>query len=384
MQKEKIAIFDTTLRDGEQAPGAALSVDEKVAIAASLERLGVDIIEAGFPIASKVDFEALYRIGAAAKNCVVSALARAKKGDIDAAAKALAKAKRKRVHIFLATSDLHLQYKLKIDRFRAKETAIEAVKYARNLTDEVQFSFEDAGRSDRGFLREMTDALIKVGASVINAPDTVGFLLPNETTEMIKAVVEAAEGRAIVSAHAHDDMGLAVANSIAAIEAGARQVECTINGIGERAGNAALEEVAMILSSRFSERFSIGINARFLSVVSDEVARYCAMPKAPNKAIVGANAFSHGSGIHQDGMIKEAKTYEIISPQTVGAQAAAIVLTRHSGSGAVCAVARELGFAIEGEDVSRFFAVFKQIAEKCKIVSDEALKNAAESFALRR
>ncbi|MDR1450976.1 MAG: 2-isopropylmalate synthase [Helicobacteraceae bacterium] len=383
MQKEKITIFDTTLRDGEQAPGAALNLREKVAIAKSLERLGVDVIEAGFPISSKVDFDAVYQIGAATKNCVVAALSRAKADDVESAIDALKKARRGRVHIFLATSDLHLKYKLKISREQAKDMISRAIKRARNFVEEVQFSFEDACRTDYDFLREATQAAIKAGASIINAPDTVGALLPSETTAMIKAVVEAAEGRAIVSTHAHDDLGLAVANSLAAIEAGARQIECTINGIGERAGNAALEEIAVILATRLSDRYETRIDTRLISAISDEASRYCAMPKAPNKAIVGANAFSHGSGVHQDGIMKEASTYEIFSPELVGARRAKIVLTRHSGSAAAIAAAREAGFIVQEDESRRFFAAYKRAAERCKIVSTEAIVQVAQSLGLR-
>ncbi|MDR0665364.1 MAG: 2-isopropylmalate synthase [Helicobacteraceae bacterium] len=383
MQKERIIIFDTTLRDGEQAPGAAMNVREKIAIAKSLERLGADVIEAGFPISSRVDFDAVYQIGASVKTCAVSALARAKESDIKAAIDALSKAKRGRVHIFLATSDAHLKYKLKMSREQVKEIAFQAVKFARNFAGEVQFSFEDACRTDHDFLREMTQIAIRAGASIINAPDTVGALLPEETASMIKAVVSAAEGRAIISAHAHDDLGLAVANTLAAIEAGARQVECTINGIGERAGNAALEEIAVILTARLSGRYETNINAKFISVVSDETARYSGMPKAPNKAIVGANAFSHGSGVHQDGMMKNAATYELFSPELVGAKRAKIVLTRHSGSAAAIAAAREVGFAVEADQADRFFAAYKQSAEKTKIVSNETIARIAQSLGLR-
>ena len=383
MQKERIIIFDTTLRDGEQAPGAAMNVREKIAIAKSLERLGADVIEAGFPISSRVDFDAVYQIGASVKTCAVSALARAKESDIKAAIDALSKAKRGRVHIFLATSDAHLKYKLKMSREQVKEIAFQAVKFARNFAGEVQFSFEDACRTDHDFLREMTQIAIGAGASIINAPDTVGALLPEETASMIKAVVSAAEGRAIISAHAHDDLGLAVANTLAAIEAGARQVECTINGIGERAGNAALEEIAVILTARLSGRYETNINAKFISVVSDETARYSGMPKAPNKAIVGANAFSHGSGVHQDGMMKNAATYELFSPESVGAKRAKIVLTRHSGSAAAIAAAREVGFNVEADQADRFFAAYKQAAEKTKIVSNEMIARIAQSLGLR-
>lgn len=383
MQKDRIIIFDTTLRDGEQAPGAALSLHEKTAIAKSLERLGADVIEAGFPISSRVDYDAVYQIGASAKNCAVSALARAKEGDIDAAIAALSKAKRGRVHIFLATSDSHLKRKLNITKERAKEMAIWAIKRARNAIGEVQFSFEDASRTDLDFLREMTEAAIKAGATIINAPDTVGASLPSETAAMIKALVETAEGRAIISTHAHDDLGLAVANSLAAIESGARQVECTINGIGERAGNAALEEIAAILATRLSDRYETRINTRLISALSDEAARYCCMPKAPNKAIVGANAFSHGSGVHQDGMMKDSATYENFSPELVGAQRAKIVLTRHSGSAAAIAAAREAGFVVEGDEARRFFAAYKQEAEKTKIVLPETIVKIAQSLSLR-
>lgn len=374
MQPERIIILDTTLRDGEQAPGAALNVHEKIGIAKALERLGVDVIEAGFPVAGQTDFEAARQIAASVKNSAVCAFARAVQKDIDAAAQVLEKAARPRIHTFIATSDLHLEHKLKISRQEAIARAIEAVKYARRFTDDVQFSFEDACRSDHGFLKQITDAVIKAGAATINVPDTVGWQLPHESAAMIGAVVQAAEGRAVVSAHVHDDMGLATANTLAAIEAGARQIEVTVNGIGERAGNAALEEIAVILATRMAGRFCTGIQTRLLSAVSDEVARATGMNKAPNKAVVGQNAFAHGSGIHQDGMAKAAGTYEIFSPELVGATPGGIVLTRHSGSRALKGALETMGVRLGEEAFGRIYERYKKVSQRYKIVpADEIM-----------
>ena len=368
MGQEKIFILDTTLRDGEQAPGAAMNVHEKVAIAKALERLGVDCIEAGFPVAGEVDFEAARQIAASVRNSAVSAFARAVQKDIDLAAQALKKAARPRIHTFIATSDLHLSHKLKISREAAMQKAVWAVRYARRFGPEVQFSFEDAGRSDFGFLKQMIDAVIKAGATVVNIPDTVGWQLPHESAAMIAAAVEAAEGRAIVSAHVHDDLGLATANTLAAIEAGARQVETTINGIGERAGNAPLEEIAAVIATRLADRYVTGIDTRLICAVSEQVSRASGMRVAPNKAVVGQNAFSHGSGIHQDGMAKAAGTYEIFSPELVGATPGGSVLTRHSGGRAVADALKQKGIELEAAAFERVFAAYKQVAQRHKIV----------------
>ncbi|MDR0746958.1 MAG: 2-isopropylmalate synthase [Helicobacteraceae bacterium] len=376
---KRITVFDTTLRDGEQEIGAAMNIHEKVTIARSLERLGVDVIEAGFPIASKVDFQAVSQIAAGA-SCVVCALARAKEADIVKAAQALKNAQNPRIHIFLATSDLHLTHKLRITRGEAIERAIKAVRFAKKFTSDVQFSFEDATRSDPEFLRQMIRAVIGAGALTINAPDTVGFLLPEETVAFFGAVVDAAEGKAVVSTHTHNDLGLATANAICAIEAGAAQFEATINGIGERAGNAALEEIAMIIAAKFAGRFHTGIHTKLLSIVSDEVSRIAAIPKAPNKAIVGENAFSHGSGIHQDGMMKHAGTYEIFPPNEVGRSVQRIVLTRHSGTNAVRNALKEMGIELSAANFDALFAQFMERAESVKIVPSHVLKNLAISL----
>ncbi|MDR3162940.1 MAG: 2-isopropylmalate synthase [Helicobacteraceae bacterium] len=376
---KRITVFDTTLRDGEQEIGAAMNIHEKVAIARSLERLGVDVIEAGFPIASGIDFQAVSQIAAGA-SCVVCALARAKEEDITKAAEALKNAKNPRIHIFLATSDLHLTHKLRITRDAAVERAISSVKLAKKFTSDIQFSFEDATRSDLDFLRQMTRTVIGAGALTVNVPDTVGFLLPEETAAIFGAITDAAEEKAAVSAHTHNDLGLATANVISAIEAGATQFEATINGIGERAGNAALEEIAMIIAAKFDGRFCTGINTRLLSVVSDEVSRITAIPKAPNKAIVGENAFSHGSGIHQDGVVKCAGTYEIFPPCKVGRSALRIVLTRHSGTGAVRHVLKEMGIELSAANFDALFSRFMERAEKVKIISPQMLRNLAVSL----
>ncbi|MDR3347352.1 MAG: 2-isopropylmalate synthase [Helicobacteraceae bacterium] len=375
MQKKCIKIFDTTLRDGEQAPGAAMSIHEKVSAALKIEKLGVDVIEAGFAYASELDFRAVYQIASVVKNATVCALARATKKDIDSAAQALKNAVNPRIHIFLASSDIHLKYKLKISRQEAKEKAIAAVKYAKNLCAETQFSFEDASRSDPRYLIEMTNAVIKAGARIVNLPDTTGFMLPDECAALFRRIVAALDDEAIISAHMHNDLGLATANSLAAIDGGATQIEATINGIGERAGNAALEEIAMIIATKAADRYRARINTKLLSIVSDEISRLTNMQKAPNKAIVGQNAFSHASGIHQDGMLKDTRAYENFSADAVGAQPMRIVLTRHSGSSAVRSVMRECDLEIS--DFEAFFARYKRFAQEHKVISREMLKQIA-------
>jgi 2-isopropylmalate synthase len=370
---QRIDVLDTTLRDGEQSPGAAMSRDEKVAVACALEKLGVDVIEAGFPVAGRVDYEAVYQIASSVRESSVCAFSRAVKGDIDAAASALKNAKRPRIHTFIATSDLHLKAKLRISREEALTRAVEAVRYARNFTDEVQFSFEDAGRSDVAFLARMARAVVRAGAQVVNLPDTVGYQIPSEVSAMVRAVCEAVEERAIVAIHTHDDLGLAVANTLAAIEAGARQIEVSINGIGERAGNAPLEEMAMIFATRMGDRFQTGIRSQLIGTVSELVSRTTGMAIAPNKAIVGQNAFSHGSGIHQDGMLKASGTYEILSAESVGAQPGRLVLTRHSGRKALQAALAQMGAEIEQGQMDEIYAAYKEMAQKHKVVPAEAI-----------
>ncbi|GHV07357.1 hypothetical protein AGMMS50229_14030 [Campylobacterota bacterium] len=375
MSVKLIQMFDTTLRDGEQAPGAAMSMHEKIGLAKKLEKLGVGVIEAGFARSSKTDFDAIRQIAKCVKDSTICSLARANEKDIESAAEALHDARRSRIHIFLATSDLHLEQKLRMSREQALELAVKSVTKAVKLCDEVQFSFEDASRSDFAFLQQMTRAVVSCGATIVNVPDTVGFLLPSDVKPLFEAVANAADDRAVISAHMHNDLGLACANSLAAIEAGATQVEATINGIGERSGNAALEEIAVIIKTKLSHAYETRIATRLLSIVSDEVARISAMPKAPNKAIVGQNAFSHGSGIHQDGVLKRTDTYESFSADLVGAKAARIILTRHSGGSAIRRVLHENAIAVD--DFDSFYAIFKRQAEANKIISSEMLKNMA-------
>ena len=315
MDKNKIIIFDTTLRDGEQSPGASMNTEEKIQIALQLERLGVDIIESGFAAASPGDFDAIKQIASEVHTIKVASLARAIERDIEAAGKAIAPAKNRRIHTFIATSPIHMEHKLKMKSDEVLKRAVEAVKYARTFVDDVEFSFEDAGRSDIEFLKEMSDAVISAGASTINLPDTVGFRLPGELYTRTKALVDFVGDRAIISAHNHNDLGLAVANTLECVRAGARQVECTINGLGERAGNAALEEIVMVINTRkdiFGDLYT-DIVTKEIYPTSRLVASITGIEPQPNKAIVGKNAFAHESGIHQDGMLKCAQTYEIIS-----------------------------------------------------------------------
>ena len=309
MKKEQIIIFDTTLRDGEQSPGASMNTKEKIQIATQLEKLGVDIIEAGFAAASKGDFEAINKIAQVVKNSTVCSLARALENDITQAAKAIEPAAKKRIHTFIATSPIHMEYKLKMTPDEVIKRAVEAVKLAKSFVDDVEFSCEDAGRSDVGFLKEICDAVIEVGAKTINLPDTVGIRMPSEVADMISQMYEHIGDKAIISVHNHNDLGLAVANSLAAITAGARQVECTINGLGERAGNAALEEIVMALKVRedYFDNVYTNINTKEIYPTSRLIASITGIEPQPNKAIVGKNAFAHESGIHQDGMLKNRK-----------------------------------------------------------------------------
>lgn len=370
---ERIVIFDTTLRDGEQSPGASMNIDEKVKIARSLEKLGVDIIEAGFAAASKGDFEAIRRIGESVEKSTVCSLARALPKDIEAAAKALEGAKKKRIHTFIATSPIHMEYKLKMAPDMVVQKAVEAVTLAKSFTEDVEFSCEDAGRSEMHFLKTIIDEAIKAGATTINIPDTVGYRLPHEMGEMIKEISGFIGGRAIISVHCHNDLGLATANSIYCIQNGARQVECTINGLGERAGNAALEEVVMILKTRkdLFENFHTAINTREIYPTSRLVATVTGIEPQPNKAIVGKNAFAHESGIHQDGVLKHQETYEIIKAQDIGLDKNSLVLGKHSGRHAFKDKITELGFDIDEEKLNKAFEAFKALCDKKKVVYDE-------------
>ncbi len=387
----RVYIFDTTLRDGEQSPGVSLSVEDKKEIARALERLRVDVIEAGFPVASPGDFEGVKAIAETVKDVQVAALARANQKDIDVAWEAIKGAASPRIHTFIATSDIHLQYKLRKSREEVLELAVEAVKYAKRYTPTVEFSAEDATRSDWNYLAKVVVEVIRAGAVTVNIPDTVGYTVPQEYYELIKHLVEALkkadlyplleEGKVCFSVHCHNDLGLAVANSLSALLAGARQVECTINGIGERAGNAALEEIVMALKTRqdyfarvLGKPLETRIDTRQIVPTSQLVSKLTGMMVQPNKAIVGANAFAHESGIHVDGVLKQPLTYEIMTPEEVGVSNSALVLGKHSGRAGLKARLEELGYHLEGEDFERLFAAFKRLADKKKEVFNEDLE----------
>ncbi|AEF93176.1 2-isopropylmalate synthase [Desulfotomaculum nigrificans CO-1-SRB] len=377
----RVYIFDTTLRDGEQSPGVSLNMTEKLKIARQLARLGVDIIEAGFPITSPGDFAAVQAIAREVRGVTVAALARANFKDIDGAWEAIKEAEQARIHTFIATSDIHLKYKLRKDREQVIEAAVEAVKRAKKYTADVEFSAEDASRSDLDYLCRVFAAVIEAGATVINVPDTVGYSTPEEFGRFIKAIMEGTPGieKAIVSVHCHDDLGLAVANSLAAVANGARQVEGTINGIGERAGNAALEEVVMGLYTRKDlYGLSTGFNTREIYRSSRLVSSLTGMPVQPNKAVVGKNAFAHESGIHQDGVLKERTTYEIMNPEMVGIAASNLVLGKHSGRHAFRERLLELGYNLTNEELNLAFARFKSLADKKKEITDQDLQAIVE------
>jgi len=377
MNQDKIIIFDTTLRDGEQSPGASMNTKEKIQIALQLERLGVDVIEAGFAAASGGDFEAISQIAKVVKNSTVCSLARALEHDITEAARAIESAPKKRIHTFIATSPIHMEHKLKMTPNQVIKKAVEAVKLAKSFVDDVEFSCEDAGRSDIEFLKEISDAVIEAGAKTINLPDTVGIRMPNEIADMISQMYKHIKNRAIISVHNHNDLGLAVANSLEAIKYGARQVECTINGLGERAGNAALEEIVMALKVRedmFNNVYT-DINTKEIYPSSRMVASITGIEPQPNKAIVGKNAFAHESGIHQDGVLKHKKTYEIFSPEEIGLiKEDTLVLGKHSGRAAFKDKLEKLGFNLEGEELNQAFERFKELADKKKEVFDEDLR----------
>jgi len=375
---DQLYIFDTTLRDGEQSPGCSMNIEEKVRIAHALSALGVDIIEAGFPVASPDDFESVHRIASEVKDVTVAGLARALSKDIEGVAKAIQPAgDRGRIHTFIATSPIHMEAKLRMSPDEVVAQAVAAVKQARNLVAEVEFSAEDAGRSDDDFLCRIVEAVIDAGASIINIPDTVGYMTPDEFGQKISTLRNRVPNadKAIFSVHCHNDLGLAVANSLAAIEHGARQVECTINGLGERAGNAALEEIVMILKTR-ADRYSIttGIDSTKIVSTSKLVSQITGMPVQANKAIVGANAFAHESGIHQDGVLKHQKTYEIMTPESVGWNTNRMVLGKHSGRAALKARYAELGVVLEDAQLIEVFNRFKALADKKKDIFDEDLQ----------
>ena len=373
-----VAFFDTTLRDGEQSPGCSMTTQEKLTMAHALEDLGVDIIEAGFAMASEGDFAAIATITQAVRRPKITSLARAKTEDIEIAARALQFAQRPRIHVFLASSDLHLEYKLKMSRQQALDQAAESVRLARTFVDDVEFSPEDATRSDRDFLIDIVRTAIEAGATTINMPDTVGYTTPEEYGQMFREVRERipavdAEG-IILSSHCHDDLGLAAANSLAAIQAGARQVECTINGIGERAGNAALEEIAAALHVR-SERYGVTTNIRLdqLYPASQVLGQIITFRPSPNKAIVGANAFAHESGIHQHGMLANPLCYEIMTPTLVGVSRTNLVLGKHSGRAALRHRLEQLGYTLSREELQQTYYRFVALADRKKNIYDQDL-----------
>ncbi len=376
MSDTRITIFDTTLRDGEQSPGCSMNLDEKVLIAGHLDRLGVDVIEAGFPIASEGDFRAVQAVAARIRRPKIAALARSTRADIDRAWDALRQAERPRIHVFLATSDIHLQYKLKISRQEALTQSREAVRYARSLCDDVEFSPEDATRSDPEFLCSVLEGVIEAGATTLNIPDTVGYTVPSEFTRLITTIREKVRGieKATISVHCHNDLGLAVANSLAAIEAGARQVECTVNGIGERAGNAAMEEIVMALRVRADRLpFTTGIRSEQICPASQALSAILGFPVQPNKAIVGCNAFAHEAGIHQHGVLSNPLCYEIMTPESVGLPSNRIVLGKHSGRHALSRRYAELGHALSREQLDSVYQRFTELADRKKNIYDRDL-----------
>jgi 2-isopropylmalate synthase len=371
----KIQIFDTTLRDGEQVPGCQLSTDEKVIVAKELEALGVDIIEAGFPISSPGDFLSVVQISKAVKDPVVCALTRARHEDIDVAAEALHHAKRKRIHTGIGSSDIHIKHKFNSTREKVLEQGVDAVKYARSKGCEVEFYAEDAGRADLPFLAKLTQAVIAAGADVVNIPDTTGYCLPHLYGKRIEYLFRHVDNidKAVISVHCHNDLGMATANTISGLVAGARQAEVTINGIGERAGNTSLEEVAMTIKVHQDLAMHTGIRSERIYGISQLVSRMMRMPVQPNKAIVGANAFAHSSGIHQDGFLKHAENYEIINPHEVGVPSSAIVLTARSGRAAIKHRLELLGYKLSKSDLDNFYDRFLLLADEKKMIHDKDL-----------
>jgi 2-isopropylmalate synthase len=375
-EKEKIIIFDTTLRDGEQSPGFTMNINEKLLFADQLMNLGVDVIEAGFPVASDGDFEAVKLIAERIRNIQVAGLARTDINDIDVAWKAIKGAENPRIHTFISSSDIHIKHQLKTTREEVLKTAVESVLHARGYTKNVEFSPMDATRSDLGYLTEMVHAVIEAGATTVNIPDTVGYAIPSDFSKMIEHLFRHVPNihDAVISVHCHNDLGLAVANSIVAIEAGARQVECTINGIGERAGNTAMEELVMAIRTRSDLfNFRTGINTKQIVPTSRLLTNITGVAVQPNKAVVGDNAFAHESGIHQDGILKNAVTYEIMRPEDVGIAKSTLVLGKHSGRHAVLDRLKALGFQLTNEELERFIKYFKNLADKKKEIHDEDL-----------
>ena len=381
MNNEYVQIFDTTLRDGEQVPGCKLDTKNKLIIAERLDFLGVDILEAGFPVSSPGDFDSVVQISKLIKNARVCGLTRAVKKDIEVAAEALKHAKLSRIHTGIGTSDTHIKYKFNSDREKIIERAVAAVSYAKTFVEDVEFYAEDAGRTDNEFLARVCEAVIKAGATVLNIPDTTGYCLPEEYGAKIKYLKENVTGidKASLSCHCHNDLGMATANSIAGIINGARQIECTINGIGERAGNTSLEEVVMIMRQHPTLNLDTRINSKLLYSISQLVSDSMGVPVQPNKAVVGANAFAHSSGIHQDGVIKRRETYEIMDPLDVGVTESAIVLTARSGRAALAYRAKHIGFELDKLQLDKVYEEFLKVADQQKEVSDEDIPKIIES-----
>jgi 2-isopropylmalate synthase len=376
MERARITVFDTTLRDGEQSPGCSMNQPEKLRLAHQLDRLGVDVIEAGFPIASDGDFESVKAIATQIRRPIIAALARACRPDIERAWEALKDAARPRIHVFLATSDIHLQYKLRMTRDDCVAQARDAVRYAKSLCADVEFSPEDATRTDPEFLCRVLDAVIEAGATTLNIPDTVGFTVPTEFAQLIATIRQRVKGidNVVISAHCHNDLGLAVANSLAAIGAGARQVECTINGIGERAGNSALEEIVMAMRVRPDRYpYETGIVGEQIFPASQLLSEITSIPVQPNKAITGRNAFAHEAGIHQDGVLKNPLTYEIMTPKSVGVPDSRLVLGKHSGRHALGMRCEQLGYQLDRRALDDIYRRFVRLADKIKRVEDHHL-----------
>ncbi len=370
----RVVIFDTTLRDGEQSPGASMNLDEKLRIAEVLERMGVDVIEAGFAIASEGDFKAISEISRVVKDSTVCSLARASRRDIDRSAEALAHAERKRIHTFISTSPLHMKHKLQMEPEDVHQAVIDSVSYARNLCDDVEWSCEDGSRTEHDFLCRTVESAIAAGAGTVNIPDTVGYAVPDEFAALIEMLFNRVPNidKAVVSVHCHNDLGLAVANSLAAVGAGARQVECTVNGLGERAGNASMEEIVMALRTRHDRLpFTTGVKTEHIMKVSRLVSTITGFVVQPNKAIVGANAFAHEAGIHQDGMLKHAGTYEIMTPESVGLVESTLVMGKHSGRHAFRRKLEDLGYELGENALEDAFHRFKALADKKKEIFEE-------------
>jgi 2-isopropylmalate synthase len=378
MERAQITIFDTTLRDGEQSPGCSMNVKEKLRLARQLDKLGVDVIEAGFPIASEGDFAAVQAIASSVRRPIIAALARASNHDIERAWEALKGAARPRIHVFLATSDIHMQYKLRISREQCLEQARNAVRLAKSFCDDVEFSPEDATRTDPEFLFQILEAVVEADATTVNIPDTVGYSIPSEFGALITTIRQRVRGieNVTISAHCHNDLGLAVANSLAAIAAGARQVECTINGIGERAGNAAVEEIVMALRVRSDlYPYDTAVASEQLFPASQMLGEITSIPVQPNKAVIGRNAFAHEAGIHQDGMLKNRLTYEIMTPQSVGVPDSKLVLGKHSGRHALGLRCEQLGYKFERHELDEIYRRFVVVADEIKQVHDHDLLN---------